>query len=159
MRQLPIVASTVLLALSLGCQAPVDHTAEASALLERDRAWAQAAEAGTNADSVLQFWTDDAQVLMPGQPVIVGKEALRQMVTASFATPGFHLSWVPDSAVVSVRGDLGYSYGTNSVAVPDSTGRVITQVGRYVAVWRKDSDGQWRCVIDIYNVGPVGSPS
>ena len=159
MRHAPIIVSTAVLALSLGCRAPVDSTAETTALLERDRAWAQAAEAGTNVDSVLQFWTDDARVLMPGQPVIVGKEALRQMVTTSFATPGFHLSWIPDSAVVSGRGDLGYSYGTNSVAVPESTGSVKTQVGRYVAVWRKDSDGLWRCVIDIYNVGPVGSPS
>jgi len=158
MRQLSVTVSAALLALSLGCQAPVDSTAEAIALLERDRAWAQAAEAGTNADSVLQFWSDDARVLMPGQPEIVGKEALRQMVTASFATPGFHLSWIPDSAVVSVRGDLGYSYGTNSVRVPDSTGGVVTQVGRYVAVWQKDPDGQWRCVIDIYNAGPVDSP-
>jgi ketosteroid isomerase-like protein len=155
---LTIVASTALLAFSFGCQAPIDPTAEASALLERDRAWAQAAEAGTNAERVLQFWTDDAQVLMPGHPVLVGKEALRQMVTASFATPGFRLSWIPDSAVVSGRGDLGYTYGTNSVTVPDSADGVITQVGRYVAVWRKESDGLWRCVIDIYNAGPVGSP-
>jgi ketosteroid isomerase-like protein len=137
------------------CQPRMDPSAAAESLLARDRAWAQAAQADASVDSIVEYWTSDARVLLPGQPALVGKDAIRQMVSASLATPGFHISWVPDSAVVSASGDLGYTYGTNSVTVPDSTGKSTAEAGRYITVWRKDTDGQWRCVFDIFNVGPA----
>jgi ketosteroid isomerase-like protein len=38
--------------------------------------------------------------------------------------------------------------------MPDSAGKPQTEDGRYVTVWRRESDGEWRCVIDIWNAGP-----
>ena len=84
-------------------------------------------------------------------PSLVG----RQQRTGSLALPGFHLTWTPEEAVVSTGGDMGYTYGMNSMTVPDSTGKTITFPGRYVAVWRKGADGRWRCVQDIFNNGPA----
>ncbi len=142
-----------------GCQARVDRDAAVRTLLERDRAWSRAAATG-NVDSILPYWTEDARVLLTDQPAYVGTEAIRQMVTASLAIPGFQISWTPDSAVVSASGDLGYTYGSNRITVPDSAGHLGTIEGRYVEVWRKGADGHWRCVIDINNPGPTtGSPT
>ncbi len=146
--------ATLILLAGGGCQPRVDVKAAAEALLERDRAWAQAAQSGASVDSIVEYWTSDARVILPGQPILVGKDAIRQMVSASVAVPGFHISWVPDSAVVSASGDFGYTYGANTVTVPDSAGNPATEAGRYITVWRKDADGQWRCVFDLYNVGP-----
>jgi ketosteroid isomerase-like protein len=133
----------------------VDVARETTALLDTDRAWAAAADAGTSADSILSFWTDDARVISPNEAIVAGKAALKAMVTGSLAIPGFHLTWTPEQAVVSTAGDLGYTYGTNRMTVPDSTGKTITMDGRYVTVWRKDADGRWRCVQDIFNNGPA----
>ena len=124
----------------------------------RDRAWAGAAATG-NVDSIVSFWTEDARVLLPDQPAYVGTEALRKMVTASLAIPGFQISWTPETAIVSASGDLAYTYGTNRITVPDSAGHSVTTEGRYVEVWRKEKDGQWRCSIDIYNTGPAAKPA
>ena len=123
-------------------------------LVATDREWAKVA-GGKNADSVLAYWTEDARVVMPGAPILAGKPAIRGMVEGSMKTPGFHITWTPDSGVVSRSGDLGYTYGTNEFTAPDSTGTLVTTRGRYLTVWRKDSDGRWRCVEDIASPGPA----
>jgi ketosteroid isomerase-like protein len=143
--------------LSVGCQSKVDVDAATRDLLRRDRAWATLAAANGPVDSVVAYWTSDARVILPGQPVLVGTDAIRQMVAATRAIPGFHISWTPDSAVVSPSGDFGYTYGTNRITAPDSTGTLHTAEGRYVTVWRKESDGLWRCSVDISNEGPAGT--
>ena len=135
------------------CAPRGDVTREARALLETDRAWARAASAGGNADSVLAYWTDDARVVMPDQPVLQGKAAIRQMVTSGFATPGFHVTWTPETAVVSRSTDLGYTVGSNEFSVPDSAGHVMKLAGRYLTVWRKEADGRWRCAEDYSSPG------
>ena len=136
------------------CRSTIDTTRETEALLNTDRAWSQVASAGTNADSVLAFWTDDARVAMPNAPVVRGKSALREMVASSFATPGFRITWTPEKAVVASSGDIGYTTGTNEVTMPDPTGKVTKTAGRYLTVWRRDSDGRWRCIEDYSSPAP-----
>ena len=135
------------LLLLAGCAKKVDTVAEAKALIEADRAWANHASSG-NVDSVLAYWTEDAIVVSPGQPTYSGKAAIRSMVTASMSVPGFHINWTPMKAVVSESGDFGYTTGTNELTIPDPTGKLVTNKGRYLEVWRKDADGKWRCVED-----------
>ena len=136
------------------CRPAVDVAAETRTLLETDRAWASLAEAVAPVDSVVAYWTSDARVILPGQPVLVGTEAIRRMVAGTRSIPGFKISWTPDSAVVSPAGDFGYTWGLNRITSPDSTGTLSTMEGRYITVWRKESDGRWRCSVDISNEGP-----
>lgn len=144
-----------LLLLSAGCQGGVDLASARGALLDADRAWARLADADASVDSVVAYWTADARVILPGQEVVAGIDALRQMVAGTRTIPGFHITWVPDSAVVSPDGNFGYTYGTNRVTAPDPSGTLKTTAGRYVTVWRKEADGEWRCAVDIYNEGPA----
>ena len=123
-------------------------------LLERDRDWARLASEGKDVERILSFWTDDAKVFPPGAPVVAGKPAIREFVTGSLGTPGFRISWEPQEVVVNASGDLGYTTGRNHLTMPDASGKPQTEDGRYVTVWRRDPDGEWRCVIDIWNAGP-----
>jgi ketosteroid isomerase-like protein len=77
------------------------------------------------------------------------------MVKGMMKIPGFKISWTPDSAVVAQSGDLGYTFGSNSTTEPDAKGKLVTEVGRYITVWRKGPDGRWRCVMDYGNSGPA----
>jgi uncharacterized protein (TIGR02246 family) len=150
------VAPIAVLFLITGCQSSrVDLSRETENLLATDRAWAQLASAGQNADSILSFWTDDARVVMPGEPTYEGKDAIRQMVMRSLATPGFHVTWTTEKAVVSRSGDLGYTYGTNEFTMADSTGKATTIKARGITVWRKEPDGRWRCVADYSTQDPL----
>jgi ketosteroid isomerase-like protein len=143
-----------LFVLLAGCQPGVDVAAATRDLLRTDRAWATLAAANGPVDSVVAYWTSDARVILAGQPVLVGTDAIRQMIVSTRDIPGFQISWTPDSAVVSPSGDFGYTYGTNRITAPDSTGSLRTAEGRYITVWQKESDGLWRCSVDISNEGP-----
>jgi ketosteroid isomerase-like protein len=149
-----LIACVAVLLLTVGCRSRVDISRETEGL-NTDRAWAQVAAAGRSPDSVLAFWTEDARVAMPNAPLLRGKAAIRQMVTSSFAAPGFRITWTPENAIIAVSGDLGYTTGSNEVSVPDSTGKVMKMVGRYITVWRREPDGRWRCVEDYSSPGPV----
>jgi ketosteroid isomerase-like protein len=148
------IAGGVFLLLT-ACRPRADVADATRDLLTTDRAWAALAAANGPVDSVVAYWTSDARVILAGQPVAVGTDAIRQMVAGTRAIPGFHISWTPDSAVVSPSGDFGYTYGTNRITAPDSTGTLHTTEGRYITVWRKEPDGRWRCSVDISNEGPA----
>ena len=123
-------------------------------LLERDRDWSAVASEGKDVERILSFWTNDAKVFPPGAPVVVGKQAIREFVTGSLSIPGFRISWEPEEAFVAPSGDMGYTIGRNHLTMPDSAGNLHTESGRGVTVWRREPDGAWRCVIDIWNSGP-----
>ncbi len=137
------------------CRPRIDSEAERAALLQTDKDWSVAAHAGTDVERILAYWSDDARIYPPEIPVIDGKAAIRDFVTASLRVPGFSVSWEPHEAVISPDGRLGYTTGVNSFTAPDARGKLVTTPGKYVTVWRKAPDGSWKCVIDSWNSGPT----
>ncbi len=139
----------------LGCRAGIDVEAERASLRQADQDWAATAAAGADVERIIAYWTDDAKVYPPGMPVVEGKAAIREFVAGSMQIPGFEVSWQPEEVIVSPDGQLGYTTGTNRFTAPDPQGNLVTTLGRYITVWRKESDGSWKCVIDIWNTGPT----
>ncbi len=136
-----------------------DPAAEQDRLLRRDMEWADAAAAGKDLEKIVSYWSDDAVVIPPGQPVLEGKAAIRAYVAASLQIPGFKIHWTSEKVVFSSEGKLAYMRGTSEMTVPGPTGALMTLHGRGVTVWRLDPDGQWRCVIDIWNDPPSTAPA
>ena len=132
----------------------MDLALEKDRLLKRDAAWSSAATEGRDVESMISYWTDDAVVIPPGMPPIVGKPALRQYVQASLQIPGFSISWTSKEVVFSPDGNLAYIFSDNAVTVNDSEGRPQTTAGRAVTIWRREADGEWRCAVDIWNAAP-----
>ena len=99
----------------------------------------------------MSFWAEDATVLPPGSPPVVGKAAIREFVTKSFQTPGFSISWNTTTVVVSRSGDIAYTTGTNRVSFSAPDGKQVIVDGKAVAIWRRQKDGAWKCVVDIWN--------
>lgn len=126
-------------------------------LLERDAQWAALASAGQNVERIVSFWTDDAVVYPPGLPAFRGKAAIRGYVEGALAIPGFHITWTSSEATLSPDGRMGYLTSTNAVTIPGPEGRPVTSRGRVVTVWRREQDGEWRCMVDIWNDAPAGA--
>jgi ketosteroid isomerase-like protein len=148
------IAAVILCFLVAGCATVPDSDRTKDALVQRDREWAAVAAQGRDVDRIVSFWTEDATVFPPGGPVVNGKAAIRDYVQKSLAIPGFRIHWSPASAAISADGTLGYTTGENSVTVPGPEGKVVTIMGRYATVWRRDQSGDWKCAIDIWNSGP-----
>ena len=163
MRAKALVVLGGLVASVIGCKMESAKSAAASstsrgssetALMQTSRNWAKAAATG-NADSALSYWSDDAVVLEPDQPALVGKSAIRQMVEGSMKDPKFAITWEPERATISDNGDLGYLIEHNRVTFTDSTGKVRTVLGKAVTIWKKDANGNWKCVVDTWNGNPT----
>ena len=156
-RRLPYLA--LLLMLGSCSRPPFDAAAEQAKLLHRDAEWAEAASAGQDVEKIVSYWSDDAVVIPPGQPVLEGKAAIRAYVASSLKIPGFRIHWVSSQVAFSPDGKLAYMRGTNEVTVPGSNGAPLSLHGRGATIWRRDSDGQWRCVVDIWNDAPPATPA
>ena len=146
----PIIAAALL---SIACASEPSLETERSAILHADSAWLAAA-ASRNVDSTLGFWTDDARLISPGEPPVVGRDAIRKMLTDAFAIPSFTVSWHTDEIIVGPNGDMAYSFGPNQFTMPNASGGVDTLRGQAVVVWRKGDDGRWRSAVDTWTPAP-----
>jgi len=135
-----------------------DPATEQAKLLRRDAEWADFASAGKDVEKIVSYWSDDAVLIFPGQPVLEGKTAIRAYVTESLKTPGFKIHWVSEKPVFSPDGKLAYMRGKDELTVPGPSGAPVTVHLRGISIWRLDADGQWRCVVDISNEQPPAAP-
>jgi ketosteroid isomerase-like protein len=143
------------LMLIAGCRQPqFDSASEGKKLLQRDAEWAQLASEGKDVDKVVSYWTDDAKLIEPGEPIYAGKAAIRAFVADSFKMPGFRIHWVSRDPVFSPDGKLAYLSSNAETTLPGKDGALMTIHSQGITVWRLESDGQWRCVIDISNEAP-----
>jgi uncharacterized protein (TIGR02246 family) len=141
----------------LGC-ASAGHPEDIRArILRLDAEWSEAAQT-RDVDRIVSYWADDATVLPPGGPPVVGKAAIRAFVAKSFENPSFRISWKTNDVVVSKSGDFAYGIGTNRVSVTAPDGTLVTVDGKAVTIWRREPDGSWKCVVDIWNDAPPATP-
>ncbi len=134
--------------LSCNQQGVVDTKADEEKLLQLSKEWSQAA-VSKDLEKTISYWADDAILMSAGQPKLNGKQEIKQMVAESFTMPGFEIKWQPKSVHISESGDMAYILEDSQLSISDSTGKIITQKNDAVSIWRKQSDGQWKNVVDI----------
>jgi len=136
--------------LSSCSEKPIDQEAAALELMELSRNWSAMLASG-DLEASIDFWADDAVMLPPDLPALYGKAAIREYVMEASSIPGFKISWEPESASISEGGDMGYLIERNVIEMDGENGEPIIIHGKVVTVWRKDSNGQWKNVADIWN--------
>jgi uncharacterized protein (TIGR02246 family) len=102
-------------------------------------------------DLYISFYADNAVLLWPGVPMVIGRAAIRKFMRAFLSMPDFSLSFETAHIEVSRSGDLAYTYGTNKVTLVDPNGKKMKDSGKYLTVYRKQSDGTWQVVADTGN--------
>jgi uncharacterized protein (TIGR02246 family) len=148
-----------LLLLTSGCnQQPSADTraADESAVRDADVQWSKTAMAN-DLDGTVSFYTDDASLLPPNAPIATGKQAIRA-VWATMLSPDVTVSWQVNKADVARSGELAYVMGTYQIAAKNPQGKSQEDHGKMVEVWKKQADGKWKTVADIFNsdvAGPV----
>lgn len=146
----------VLTVVAAGCASsanPVNVEDEAATLMRLSREWSQVAGSG-DLERTLSYWADDAVMMAPGQAPIRGKVAIRTFVESSASIPGFSVQWEPLEAHVSASGDMAYLIERNQFSFRDASGSLVTESNKVVTVWRKQRDGTWKNVIDMWNADP-----
>jgi len=137
-----------------GCSSnKIDTNVEGARLMQISRDWSKLAQTDS-IERTLSYWADDAIVMSPGQPPLKGKEAIRGMVEESSKIPGFKISWEPLSVFVSGAGDMAYMIEENQITVNDSLGKPVTEFNKAVTIWKRQTDGSWKNVVDMWNSDP-----
>ena len=123
---------------------------DAQTLMALDREFDEAT-AANGVEGWASYFAEDAIMLPVGEKIVMGKQAIRELMTPSFADPNFKLRWEPIAADAS--GNLGYTYGLYQASrVRD--GQTVVSHGKYLTVWKKQRDRTWKAVADIGNTSP-----
>jgi uncharacterized protein (TIGR02246 family) len=149
----------MLLSSSCGPSTPPDtRAADEKTIRDLDAKWAQAAMAG-DLDTTVSYYSDDASLLPPNAPAANSKDGIRTL-WKSLLTPGSVVSWKPTKVDVARSGELAYLVGTYQVGTKEPAKTVDT--GKMVEVWKKQADGNWKVVADIFNsdlAAPAAAPA
>ena len=152
-KQLVLAGCIALLISALACQpqAPADtRAADEIALRELDAQWSKAA-GSKDVDKTISYYGDQVTVMPANAPVAITNEAIRKIWKDMLTSPGFSGGWQATRVEVARSGDMAYVSGTYELTMNDANGKPATDRGKFVEVWRKQTDGGWKCVMDIWN--------
>ncbi len=110
-------------------------------LVATERAFARAAENQGVREAFIQFFAEDGVVF---QPAAVNAREHWMARPES----GALLVWSPAWADIASTGDMGYTTGPWEFKPAGPAGPPIA-FGQYITVWKKQSDGNFRAVVDI----------
>ncbi len=127
-------------------------------LRDLDGQWSKAA-AAKDLEQTVAYYSDDAVVLPPNGPSATTKGAIRKLWQDLLASPGFAFSWKPARVEASKSGDMAHVSGTYEFSINDATGKPFNDRGKYLEVWKKQADGNWKCAADMWNSDLTASAS
>lgn len=148
-----IVALCVaLLPIAFVCSASAAETNASVELNLRglDALWSKTAK-DKDLDKTVSFYAEDAMVCPPNAAIATTKEAVRKIWKDLLDSPGVVVTWKTAKVDVAQSGDLGYTSGTYEIKMNDASGKPVNDHGKYLEVWKKQTDGSWKCVADIWN--------
>ena len=135
-----------------GCATqPADQSAAAAEEIRAaDIAWEKVFTA-MDTSGALAFIEPSGSMLAPNVPIATGHDAIQSVITGFYSLPDMKLHWQVTKAEASTSGDLGYSTGTYDLSFNGPNGEPVVDHGKYLTVWRKQADGSWKVVQDIFN--------
>ncbi len=107
--------------------------------------------AGKDVAKCVSFYAEDASMFPDRAPIATGKEAIHAFWAALLTTPGFAGSFNTTRVEVAKSSDLAYETGTFELTTNDKKGKPQKEKGKYVVAWKRQADGNWKAVADIFN--------
>jgi len=102
-----------------------------------------------NGAAIGALYTDDATILPPNGEMVKGKPAI-----TAFWTGGLQAG-IKEAVLTTVEvldmGELAFEIGKYALKIQPAGHGVIEDTGKYVVLWKKQSDGAWKLHVDIWN--------
>jgi uncharacterized protein (TIGR02246 family) len=158
------IAPLALLLLQAACTdapppAPDTRAADEKAIRDYEAQWSKEIN-GKDLEKIMAHYADGASVLMPGMPIMTGKDSISSGLKDALKDPAFAFDLQTAKVEVSKGGDVAYSQGTYSGTSTDpKTKKAMTEKGKYVEVYKKQADGSWKIVEDMNNADGPATPA
>jgi len=150
MRRALLVALVIVCAAALACAGggPLsDQDKAAIQKLHDDFARAWNAEKPDIPALVKSGYAPDAQVLMPNMPAFIGEEAIVKAYSTGAPPKNFKVS----DLVIEGHGDVALTRGTYEGDWPAASGALVHDKGKFLDAAKKQADGSWKLVYDVWN--------
>jgi ketosteroid isomerase-like protein len=146
-----VCAGCAVLLLASGCkkQVTVDPQESVRAVNAADSQWSKAA-AAHDLEAVMSYYADGATVMPPHQEMASNKPSIRKL-WAGLLVPETSVTWTPGNAEVSNSGDVVYDEGFYIATTKVAKGKPVIDRGKYLAIWKKQPDGNWKAVASTWN--------
>jgi ketosteroid isomerase-like protein len=119
-------------------------------LRDLDAEWAKAA-AAKDLERTIGYYSDDALVLPPNSTSAATRETVRNIWKDMLATPGLIITWKPTRVKLANSGQMAWVSGTYELTMNDASGKPVNDRGKYLEVWERRADGNWKCAADMWN--------
>lgn len=149
-RRTEILGAVVMALVATSCTQRPDLTAEQAAIRTIDNQMVVALNA-RELDRWLTFVADDASMMPPNGAAVVGKEAIRAMLSELMAIPTFSVIHHPGAVEVSRSADMAYVRYSYELTMKDANGVAVTEKGKDVSIFRKQAGGSWKLLIDMWS--------
>ena len=94
------------------------------------------------------YYADDARVLPPNHATVTGREAISALFRSEGSIQEFRLTIL----ALEGRNDLAYVHGAYQMSLtPPGAAEPVGDKGKYVEIWKKQRDGSWKVILDVYN--------
>jgi len=147
----------ILLATSCNRATPSDTRASSEqAIRALDSQWSKTA-GSHDLDATVAFYAEDAILLPPDEPLAGDKASIRASwagTLAAFQT----ISWEVKTIEVAKSGELAYLTGAWTATAKGPNGTLVPAKGKLLEVWKKQTDGQWKCIADTFNSDTPANP-
>jgi ketosteroid isomerase-like protein len=143
-----VLAVAFLASLACQSQATVGLTAGDEAALHQALDIEMKAANAKDAAGWAALYTQDAIVLRPHAPAVQGREAIQQWLVTLPAisnAKGQGVEIVGYGDLAYLRGTYSMTFSIPGVPVP------IDEQGKFLQIYRKQSDGSWKMAREIYN--------
>lgn len=103
-----------------------------------------------DADRILTLLNDDIVFQVPGEPELIGKEAVREWAAEFFAS--FEAQWDKTEHALEQSGDLAVSrYTYTALYRSREDGSENGEVGKGTCFYHREASGEWLLMIDSWS--------
>jgi uncharacterized protein (TIGR02246 family) len=139
-------------------EAPVDLAALKTTIQEREKEWS-AAFLARSASGIANLYTDDGvQLQAVASEDHRGRDGITSATQAQFDTLTTVTAREDITEEVIPAGPYVVEVGRYTYAGTSKANKPVSGNGRYLVLWRKDADGQWRLLRDIGTEAPPTKP-
>ena len=151
-----LLVTAALAACATVAQKPTAAEDEA-AIMAFNQRYLKAINDGDSA-TLASLTTPEHIMIAPGRPPIVGTEANDAANARAAQMFKIEETWQPVETFVS--GDLAYQRGTFTVAAtPKAGGTTRNTRGTFLRIYKRQADGSWRMVRDMFNSDQPSAPN
>jgi len=138
------------------CFLPSFALAETSAEIAIEKAYNSWVDA-TNAKDIDRwsaFLAKDVLFLPPDSAVLDTEDKIRRYYIQLFSDRNFSLDCRQLSTRISVSGEMAWATGVCRATFTGADGDIAHGASKWAKVWVKQSDGVWKCQLNIWNANP-----